>query len=299
MVPNIIGQSDTLCWVVRDISQRKAAEAAVYQAHAQLEKRVQERTVELSQAVTALEAEIMERRRIDEEKTQLLEQLQQQHIQLRALTGQLTEVQESERKQLARELHDQVGQSLTALGLNLNTIGAYLAQNPFGDGLIRTRLDDSLVLVDQTTASIRDVMAHLRPPVLDDYGLVAALRWYGNRVAGRTNFAVTVQGEEPDPRLPAPVENMLFRITQEALTNATKHAQASHVIITVETDQRTVCLTIADDGIGFEVALPPGSGEQQGWGLISMSERAETVGGRCRIESIPGDGTQVIVEAPR
>ncbi|MBE9508228.1 MAG: ATP-binding protein, partial [Chloroflexi bacterium] len=143
------------------------------------------------------------------------------------------------------------------------------------------------------------VMADLRPPVLDDYGLVAALRWYGAQLASRTSIAVTVQGHELIPRLALPVENALFRIAQEALTNVTKHAQATKATVAVEVDDETVRLIIADDGIGFDPASVTGPDGRRGWGLLTMAERAEAVGSRFRIESRPGQGTRVIVEVER
>ncbi len=243
--------------------------------------------------------EITEQKLMEEEKVQLFEAVSQQSEQLRALTGRLAEVQELERKQLTQELHDQVGRNLTALGLNLNIIGAELAKTERGGSQIRTRLNDSLALVEQTTESIRDVMANLRPPVLDDYGLVAALKWYGDLLASRADFSITVRGEEPVPRLNPPLENALFRITQEALTNVVKHAQATQVTVTVEADDETVRLVIADDGIGFEAAHSTQIGARQSWGLLTMTERAEAVGGRCWIESVPGGGTRVIAKVPR
>jgi two-component system sensor histidine kinase UhpB len=206
-------------------------------------------------------------------------------------------VAEVERRRLARELHDQVGQRLTALGINLNIIRAQIPEQT-GDA-IRSRIDDSLFLVEQTTECIRDVMAELRPPVLDDYGLVAALRWYGEQFARRSGIAVAVEGEELVPRLAARVENALFHIAQEALTNVAKHAQAKNVKVTAQVQDEILCLLVADDGIGFDPASTTEPGGGHGWGLLTMTERAEAVGGRCRFESIPGQGTRVIVEVAR
>jgi len=231
------------------------------------------------------------------ERVRAEEALQQYAARLRALTARLAEVAEAERQQLARELHDQVGQNLAALGINLNIVRAQMPEQAAAP--LRFRLDDSLSLVGQTAARIRDVMANLRPPMLDDYGLVAALHWYGEQFARRTDIAIAVEGEEPVPRLAAHVENALFPIAQEALTNVAKHAQATHVTVTVEMDSGTLRLVVADDGIGFDpahLAEPDGG---RGWGLLTMTERAEAVGGRCRIESYPGQGVQVIVEVAR
>jgi signal transduction histidine kinase len=231
------------------------------------------------------------------ERVQAEEALQQYAERLRALSARLAEVAEAERQRLARELHDQVGQNLTALGINLNIVRSQLPEEAAAS--VRSRLADSLSLVEQTTERIRDLMADLRPPVLDDYGLVAAMHWYGEQFTERTGIAVAVQGEEPAPRLAARVENALFRIAQEALTNAAKHARATQVAVSMEVERGTLRLVVADDGIGFDLerlAEPDGS---RGWGLLSMTERAEAVGGHCRIETGPGQGTQVIVEVSR
>lgn len=224
-------------------------------------------------------------------------QLKQYTTRLRTLAAQLTEVAETERQKLAHELHDQVGQNLTALGINLNIIRSQLPENE--NESFQFHLDDSLALVEQTTERIRDVMVDLHPPVLDDYGLVAALRWHGNQFTRRTDVNVTVSGEELLPRLDSRVENALFRIAQEALTNVAKHAQASRITIKVDQDNDIVRLLIADDGIGFDTSQPIDYETGSGWGLLSMTERAESVGGRCSIDSTIGQGTQVIVELSR
>ncbi len=231
------------------------------------------------------------------ENAQLYEAVRQQRQQLRALAARLTEAEESERQWLAQELHDQVGQNLTALGINLDIIRSLLPESP--DEALLSRLEDTSKLLSQVTERIRGVMADLRPPVLEDYGLVAALRWYGALFNERTGIAVEVTGEEPDPRLVVSAENALFRITQEALTNVAKHAQAEQVWISVELDPKMLQLVITDDGVGFDPARLEESGRRRGWGLVSMTERAETVGGVCRIEPEPDGGTRVVVEVQR
>jgi signal transduction histidine kinase len=128
---------------------------------------------------------------------------------------------------------------------------------------------------------------------------VAALRWYGEKIARRIEIPISVEGEEPSPRLDSHVENALFRIVQEALTNVSKHSQASIVKISVDVDRDFLRLTLVDDGVGFdpEDFIQPDNG--QGWGLLSITERAEAAGGKCWIESSPNQGTQVMVEIPR
>jgi signal transduction histidine kinase len=228
------------------------------------------------------------------QQARLFESVRQQGEQLRALAARLAEAEEVERQRVARDLHDLVGQNLNALGINLNLLRKHVPEGT--TELVRSRLDDSLALVQETSAGIRRVMDALRPPMLDDFGLVATLHWYGARFASRTGIAVTVQGEEPVPRLAAPVENALFRIVQEGLTNVAKHAQATQVTVTVAADDGGVRLVVADDGVGFDpVHRAPPDG-RRGWGLMTMVERAVAVGGRCRIESQPRQGTRVIVE---
>ena len=223
--------------------------------------------------------------------------LRQYTDRLRSLTAQLAEVSEAERRRLSQELHDQVGQNLTALGINLNIIRTEASTG--ASASLLSRLDDSLSLVEQTTQRIRDVMADLRPPVLDDYGLVAALKWCGQRFSQRTNIVMSVNGKELAPRLSPRLENVLFRIAQEALTNVSKHAQATKVVATLEECNDSVSLIIADDGIGFNPAHVADGEGNQGWGIITMMERAGAEGGRCRIESGSEGGTRVIVEVNR
>jgi signal transduction histidine kinase len=237
------------------------------------------------------------------ENARLFKSVSDQGDQLRALANRLTEVEEAERRQLARELHDQVGQNLTAISLNLkivqNQIAAQKAilSDSVADPMIN-RLADSLDLIEETTARSRNIMEHLRPPALEEYGLLAALKWYTTGFHTRTNVTVTLNGAEPEPRLSATVETVLFRITQEALTNVVRHAQASHVEITLDQFDDDVRLTIADNGVGFDRAAPNHSNgdERHHWGLLNMIERAYAVGGLCRIESQPDTGTWVIVE---
>lgn len=235
------------------------------------------------------------------EVVQRAQVVEQQGQQLRLLARRLAEAQEAERKELARELHDQVGQNLTALDFSLNLIRGQLADKAAAPQPALSHLDDALVLLSETANGIRDVMAHMRPPVLDDYGLVAALRWHADRFVSPRGIKVQVQGQEPDPRLPARVELALFRITQEALNNVVKHAQAQQVTLSVETDPAhdMVRLMVADDGVGFEPAGRATPAGRASWGLMGMVERAEAAGAQCHIESSPGRGTQVIMEVAR
>ena len=216
---------------------------------------------------------------------------------LRVLGSRIEEIQEIGRKQIARVLHDQVGQNLTALGIYLNILRSKLPAE--WEAKVVDQLDDSLRLLEETMQCVRDVMAELRPLVLDEYGLVAALRWYAERFSKRTGMSSLMVDGCPTTRLSPLAEMALFRIAQEALTNVSKHAQAGQVTIQVEPLGDGVCMTIADNGIGFEFDARYEFAGEPGWGLMTMRERAESVGGRLRVESKPGQGTRVIVEVPR
>jgi signal transduction histidine kinase len=206
----------------------------------------------------------------------------------------LVEVQETERRALASQLHDLVGQNLAGLSLNLNIVKGQLAL-PDGNR-VGARLNDSLALVEETIESIRDVMAELRPAVLDDYGLMAGLRWYAEKFMKRTGVPTAVIEQGPGRRRLTPaVEAAFFRIAQEALANTAKYACASKSVVTLDTRDAAVCLLIADDGRGFDPTTIRQPVREHGWGLMIMRERAAAVGAQLRVESAPGHGTQVAV----
>ncbi len=225
------------------------------------------------------------------------EALERSQKQLRALATELARTEESERKRLAGELHDQVGQSLTALGINLGFVRSQLSDKV--EERTIQRLDDALDLVEQTSESIRDVMMDLRPTLLDDYGLMAALRWYAEHFSRRTGIPVDVIAEGEIARLDGESETGLFRIAREALTNVAKHAHASRVTVRTEETNDLLRMTVIDDGQGFD----PGSREtghgKEGWGLLTMGERMHRMGGRLQVESASGGGTRVCAEVRR
>jgi signal transduction histidine kinase len=182
---------------------------------------------------------------------------------------------------------------LTALNINLNIVK--LESAPWMAAGIGARLNDSIKLVEETIESIRNVMAELRPAVLDDYGLTAVLRWYAEQFVKRTGVVTTVIEQGPVRRLPPAVEEALFRIAQEALTNVAKYAQAGKVVVTLDTKPDESRLTIADDGCGFDPSGWKQPVKDHGWGLMIMRERAAAVGAELSVESAPGQGTRVVV----
>jgi signal transduction histidine kinase len=217
---------------------------------------------------------------------------QNEKLEAARVSRRLVEVQETERRTLANELHDLVGQKLTALNINLNIVKSQSA--PPMTAQIGARLEDSLKLVEETIESIRDVMAELRPAVLDDYGLTPVLRWYAEQFVKRTGVATTVIERGESRRLPAAAEEALFRIAQEALANVAKYARAEHATVTLDISPQASCLTIADDGCGFDPSACQRPARDHGWGLMIMRERAAAVGAELDVESTPGRGTRII-----
>jgi signal transduction histidine kinase len=213
--------------------------------------------------------------------------------QLRNMASCLAETEEGERRRIARELHDQVGQNLTALSINLNIFRGRVGVDQ--DGQTLQRLEDSQRLIEEVTPKIRDIMADLRPAVLDDYGLLAALRWLGHRFAEHTRIDTKVIGEESNGRLSSTAEVSLFRVAQEALTNISKHAQARQVIIHLKATEEEARLTISDDGVGFDLEKKSAGKERDRWGLIFMQERIKALAGEFSLTTTPGQGTCIVI----
>lgn len=241
--------------------------------------------------------DISERIKAEQEQNQLLEEIRQSNEQMRDLALRLQEVQELERQELATVLHDRVGQNLTGLNLNLKILQNQL-QTEFSSE-IQKRLNDSLKMVEETTHKIRDVMADLNPPVLDEYGLMPAIKWYSGDFTNRTGIATHVSGDKLEPSLAPGVEKILFRLVQESLNNVAKHAQASRVVIDVKSTKEAVSVTVRDNGQGFDPQEIKKPTTEPHWGLLSMQQRAASIGGALTVESKPGMGTQVCVKVRR
>jgi PAS domain S-box-containing protein len=218
--------------------------------------------------------------------------LRQAAQDLHGLTRRLVQAEEAERKRIARELHDRVGQALSALNINLDIV----LRSDMLAPAVKQRLVDSVALVDGTLQSIEGVMAELRPPLLDEYGLAAALAWHAEEFSRRTGIKVSVDDEAAEAvrslRLEAALA--LFRIAQEALNNVLKHARAAAVRIEVALSGNDVVLSVQDDGAGFDAAHAP----RGRLGMTTMRERAEAAGGGLEIDSAPGRGTRVVATVP-
>lgn len=226
---------------------------------------------------------------------ELEEDLQRRCSELRELGVRLGESEEAERRRLCRELHDRVGGTLTSLGMNLSVAREKLVEGGRDESM--ARLERAQAEVEEVAGCLRRVMSELYPAVLDDYGLPAALRWYGQEFSKTAGIPVETAVEDLSMRLPATAETTLFRIAQEGLTNVLKHAEARAATILLEEAGATVRLVVNDDGKGFDAAaVSPRGG---GWGMLFMRERAEAVGGRFEIVSAPGKGTRIAVTMER
>jgi signal transduction histidine kinase len=216
---------------------------------------------------------------------------------LRSIAMRLNAIEENDRKRISRQLHDLVSQDLTAININLEMVISLLKEGKSAPSL--HRLEDSTKLVRQAAEHLRDLMTVLRPPVLDDYGLLATLRWYAEQFSQRTALPVKVSGVEPFPELAPSLAMPLFRITQEALDNAARHAHASRVSIELVEEDRMIRLSITDDGTGFQPAPIVRPGETGGWGLWVIQQRTEGIGGKFTLNTQPGAGTQLTIELSR
>ena len=259
-----------------DLSERKRAEEILRRAHEELEARVRERTAELARVNASLLAEMIERERAERARHEL--------------HARLVFAQEDERRRIAREMHDQFGEQLTALGLRIGALKAASARHPELGGPIEA-LEDVAQRLDR---DVDELVWKLRPTALDDLGLGAALANYVHDWSRRVNVAVEFHSSGLDgDRLPSETETTLYRIAQEALTNAAKHARARKVDVILERRGDQVLLVIEDNGVGFD----PGeaSTQAQGFGLLGMQERAALVGATLQIESETGRGTTILV----
>ena len=225
----------------------------------------------------------------------LFEKLRKAHQGLQLLNQKLLQAQEVEKHHLARELHDEMGQALTALRIQLEEVSARTQKDPFSS----QKLSDGIGIVERILTQVRNISLDLRPLVLDDLGLIAALRWYASNRSQLGSFSVHFEAEPPTMNLPSEIETVCFRVAQEALTNVVRHSGAKHVRVELKLVDNDLTLSIKDDGRGFnlqEVQQHSLNGES--FGLLGMRERVLLVGGDLEIESIPMCGTEIRVRLP-
>src|SRR2546425_13049209 len=210
--------------------------------------------------------------------------------ELRSLSSQLVHAQEQERRTISRELHDEIGQTLTGLGIELANL-EHLREGPQSE--YRSHLADAKRLTKETLRTVRNIAMGLRPSMLDDSGIVPAVRWQASELSRRTGTPVDLQIEGDFDGLGDEGRTCLYRVVQEAPTNCARHAEATTIQITMERRNGSVCLSIRDDGIGFD------SGRSRtGLGLVGIEERVKKLGGSLAVSSWPNRGTLLSVEIP-
>src|ERR1700691_185368 len=210
--------------------------------------------------------------------------------QLKELSARLVQAQETERRFLSRELHDEVGQALSAVLIELRNLSAGFAVR--SEEQSRRHIETIKGLVESTVRVVRNMALLLRPSMLDDLGLIPALKWQARESSKRTSMDVTIAAELDSDELPDDYKTCIYRVVQEALHNCARHSQASTVRIRVGQEVDRLLLTIQDDGRGFDVR------ETKGLGLLGIQERVTRLGGKCKVHSQPGQGTILRVELP-
>ena len=222
----------------------------------------------------------------------LFTELEAQRETLRQVSLRLVNAQEEERRRISRELHDELGQALTALKINLDLARRALPDD--APARLQQSIHEAGSLAVQTLDTARNMSLSLHPAMLDDLGLVAALRWDIDRYEQRTGQTVFLEAALGEVNLQPELQITVYRIITESLTNAARHAQASDIWVNLGIENEQVCLTVKDNGIGFDAEKWQDSpGERQSLGLISMQERAELLGGSFTITSSPGQGTTI------
>jgi signal transduction histidine kinase len=238
--------------------------------------------------------EVETRRRIADLQAARLEEAQRREALRGEMLRRIVTAQEAERQRIARELHDETGQALTAIGLGLRGVASSVEGD--GDKSINN-LRQLEQLVEHSLIELQRLISDLRPSHLDDLGIGAALRWYAGEIENRLPLKVMVTVNEEETDLSTEMKTTLFRITQEALTNVIKHSAANQVKVTLTYDAEGVRLEVVDDGVGFnQTAMQLAS--RPSWGLIGMQERATLLGGTFNITSYPGSGTRVEIYIP-
>ncbi len=248
----------------------QALVARVERANLELEGRVEERTRDLNQANAAL---------------------RERELARGELLRKVITAQEDERKRVARELHDETTQALAALLMRVDQAAEAVRAG-------RTpELDELRTLANRALADVHRLILDLRPSVLDDLGLASAVQWYAERTLAARGVAVRCEFGEL-PTLTPELETALFRICQEAISNVSRHAQASHVLVELRAEGAWLCVDVEDDGVGFDQAATAQREGRPHWGLLGIQERAVLLGGRARVDSSPGAGTRLEVRIP-
>ncbi|MEO7414604.1 MAG: response regulator [Opitutaceae bacterium] len=275
---NRTGYLSELVFTVHNVLKQAATEQLNAQLAAELAALNRSLAEQVSLRTQELETEILVRRAAEQRAAAQAERSQ-------ALSTRLLNVQEEERRALARELHDQVGQLLTGLRFQLEAVGSKGVD-----------LGESLALTDELLRGIRELTLQLRPRMLDDLGLKAALQWHVARFAKQTSIAVELDLSLPDQRLSAELETAAFRLVQESLTNVARHSGATTSVVTVTASEERLHVEISDRGKGFDVEAA--LARRDSLGLAGLAERVKLAGGELEVVTAPGQGSRLHAEFP-
>jgi signal transduction histidine kinase len=269
----------------KETAERRQAEEQISCLNAELEQRVMQRTEQLLQANQQYQLVLAAQKQTEEE---LLNSQQQ----LRNLSRHLQAVREEERTLIAREIHDELGQSLTALKMDVSWLGNKL---PAGSDHLQEKIAGMLTYIDETIKTVQRISAELRPGILDDLGCMAAVEWLAQEFQQRTGISCEVSGNYNCDKLDRSRATSLFRIIQEALTNICRHAEATQARVSLEEDGTTLHVSIIDNGKGINETL---ISNPMSLGLIGMRERVRLFCGDLHIGRLAEGGTSVCVSFP-
>ena len=290
----VLSQHDSVLRIAKDVTainkvQLKAAEGRIAAVYLQFRRRLLLATSTiLGFGVILAAITILYVARLEKIAAEKYDESLRAQRELKELSKRLVDAQEQERRAISRELHDEVGQSLSALLMDVENLSTEHAENH----VFRNGLKDIRAIAENCVNEVRNMALLLRPSMLDDFGLVAALEWQAREVSRRTGMAVTVDAANVSDNLPEEHKTSVYRIVQEALNNASKHAYAGNVRVTLREEQEHLKLVIEDDGQGFD------SNRATGLGLVGMKERVAQLGGELQVDSVPGLGTTLHVDLP-
>jgi signal transduction histidine kinase len=278
---------NSLAEMLRSFLERRETQRALQAAHAELERRVEERTAQLVSVNRELQEEIAERKWKEERIGFYRERL-------RSLAAELSLAEEAERRTIASDLHDHIGQALTTLKMKVVEIQRSMAFSGY-----EQTLEEMRTLLDQTIRTTRSLTVEISPPVLYELGLVPAIQWLGDQFNRKHGLAVDVRASDRGEPADDVVQITAFKAVREFLVNTVKHAGARRVTVDVSSNNGQLLVRYRDDGIGFDPAAVEGMGTRtDAFGLFNVRERCEYLGGRVGFESYPGSGVDFRLELP-
>lgn len=283
------GEHGVVCFF-NDVTERVGAEAARRELDIMTAA-----NQKLNREIVVREAVEESLHRSEQEQTRLLDESRRQQEQLREMSHQILHAQEEERKRISRELHDVIAQSLVGINVHL---AALIQSNPGIPPALQQKIARTHRLVEESVEIVHRFATELRPTMLDDLGLIPALRAYLEKFMHDTGIRASLKVFAGIEQASSTVRTTLYRVAQEALTNVSRHAQASQVAVSIQKTGRSIGMEIADDGHGFEVDQPFRRGDANGLGLLGMRERVEMIGGTFQVISAPGQATTIHVKVP-